>query len=86
MVAGVVAAYKVQPDGSTLRIIEAEVGDETGRTKARFLNSQCDFARLHSTLIFRNARVSAAKRLEVDVYGSIDVCALHIDVAEDSST
>lgn len=82
VVSGVVAAYKTQADGSTIRVIEAEVGDETGRTRARFLNTQCDFARIHSTLIFRNARVSPANRLEVDAYGSIDVCALHIEVAE----
>jgi len=62
------------------RVVEAEVGDETGVTTARFLNAQCDFARLHSTLIFRNVRVASSGRLEVDAYGSIDVCAVRIEV------
>lgn len=62
------------------RVVEAQVGDETGLTTARFLNDQCDFARLHTTLIFRNARVAPSGRLEVDSYGSIDVCAVRIAV------
>lgn len=75
-----VMAAKLAAFQGNFRIVEAEVGDETGITTARFLNAQCDFARLHSTLIFRNARVASSGRLEVDAYGSIDVCAVRIAV------
>jgi len=65
---------KSRPDGSTIRVSEAIVGDHTGCITLTARNAQIDAVQPGSTIIVRNSKIDMFKgfmRLAVDKWGSV---------------
>ena len=65
---------KARPDGSTIRVAEILIGDDTGQIILTARNNQIDIAKPGSHIIIRNSKIDMFKgfmRLAVDKWGNI---------------
>ncbi|KAK3254765.1 hypothetical protein CYMTET_36031 [Cymbomonas tetramitiformis] len=77
-----VVVNRTRPDGSSVRIAECTVGDETGTITLTARNAQVDLMLADKTINVRNAKIDMYKgsmRLAVDKWGLIEASETTLD-------
>lgn len=77
-----VVVNRTRPDGSSVRIAECTVGDETGTITLTARNAQVDLMVADKTINVRNAKIDMYKgsmRLAVDKWGLIEASETTLD-------